>query len=250
MIRAVGRAKVRGGRESCETSPSPEALTGLRSREMDREALGGLFDTAEDPNYLFTPTSGLAIVRALRALDGETLGEHVEVAAQSAALKVVERLSPLLGETGVAAKQARAVLEELARSGHKMLSRSAEAAALALQRQAAPVAVGAEGGTIMEKNRRIEVAKDILEHLGGPLFVQMTGANRFGATRNGLVFRVPGGRDGINVVEIVANPKGDYRMVFIQAHGATCTTAVTVDDLKEGRLRETFTEQIGLYVAL
>lgn len=62
-------------------------------------------------------------------------------------------------------------------------------------------------------DEKAEIAKTILQQLGGNRFRAMTGAKDFMALESGLAFRIPGqgvAKDGINKVQVVLDPSDTY----------------------------------------
>lgn len=93
-----------------------------------------------------------------------------------------------------------------------------------------------------------EVAKTILEQLGGRGFTVMTGARNYTGYPDGLTFRLPGAggfcRAGINHVEIRLLPSDTYRVIFSRVRGGkmkeiACVAGVYFDALPEIFRRET-----------
>lgn len=93
-----------------------------------------------------------------------------------------------------------------------------------------------------------EVAKTILEQLGGNAFCRMTGARNLIGYADGLSFRLPGAggfcREGINHVDVRLLPSDTYRVIFSRVRGGkmkeiACVAGVYFDALPEIFRRET-----------
>lgn len=94
----------------------------------------------------------------------------------------------------------------------------------------------------------MEVAKTILEQLGGRGFTLMTGARNYVGYPDGLTFRLPGSggfcREGINHVEVRLLPSDTYRVIFSRVRAGkkkeiACVAGVYFDALPEIFRRET-----------
>ena len=96
----------------------------------------------------------------------------------------------------------------------------------------------------------MEVAKTILQQLGGNKFIVMTGAKNFTGSPDALSFKLPGGggfcKDGINAV----TPADDYNIDFMRVRGMTVKTIKKVDGIYFDQLQEVFTEATGLRTSL
>lgn len=99
-----------------------------------------------------------------------------------------------------------------------------------------------------------EIAKTILQQLGGGRFVAMTGARNLVASHNGLSFALPGGggfcRDGINGVCVVLTPADLYDVEFVRRRGAMVKTVKKVEGIFFDQLREVFERATGLRTSL
>lgn len=92
----------------------------------------------------------------------------------------------------------------------------------------------------------MNVAKTILQQLGGNRFIAMTGAKHFIAHHNALTFRIPKA-NGINVIKIELSPLLDtYIMTFSRIHGMKLTEVAKLDNIYHDQLQTIFTEQTGL----
>jgi len=99
-----------------------------------------------------------------------------------------------------------------------------------------------------------EVARTILEQLGGNRFIAMTGARNFIGSESSLSFRIPGGggfcKDGINFVRIELTPSDTYRMSFARIRGDKLTAVAQHDDIHFDGLRELFERETGLATSM
>jgi hypothetical protein len=95
-----------------------------------------------------------------------------------------------------------------------------------------------------------QIAKTILEQLGGNKFRVMTGAKNFIAIDSGLGFSIPGGggfaKSGINVVKVILTPADLYDMEFMRSRGGTVTTVEKFEGLFFDQLQPLFTQATGL----
>jgi hypothetical protein len=99
-----------------------------------------------------------------------------------------------------------------------------------------------------------DVARTILEQLGGNRFITMTGARNFIGSENSLSFRLPGAggfcKNGINAVRIELMPSDTYRMSFSRIRGSKLTAVAQHDDIYFDGLQELFTSETGLATSL
>lgn len=95
-----------------------------------------------------------------------------------------------------------------------------------------------------------EVAKVILQQLGGARFRFMTGADNFLAIKNGLQFKLPSTPnytlDGINSVRIVLNGNDLYDIQFHKIRGTSVKLVAELSDVFCEDLQEAFTRHTGL----
>lgn len=96
------------------------------------------------------------------------------------------------------------------------------------------------------------VATTILEQLGGPRFVHMTGARDLVGGRSELRFRLPArlAKDGVNVVRIVLTPMDVYTVETYRARGGKSTLVDTAEDIYAEDLQRVFTRMTGLVTRL
>jgi len=99
------------------------------------------------------------------------------------------------------------------------------------------------------KQEKLQIAKTILEQLGGNKFVAMTGAKNFISLGNGLSFKLPGAgftKNGINYVKIILTPSDTYNIEFGRTRGTTYKVIDTANDIYFDVLQEVFTRETGL----
>ncbi len=97
-----------------------------------------------------------------------------------------------------------------------------------------------------------EVAAIIYSQIGGDRFKVMTGAHSFGATTQGLVFKLPKGKyfivklNGHDLYDLTYWRNGQFRGdKYVEAKCTRESLNVNVE-----QLQETFTEMTGLYTSL
>jgi hypothetical protein len=100
-----------------------------------------------------------------------------------------------------------------------------------------------------------QVAKTILQQLGGSLFATLTGAKNFVGSENSLSFSLPGGggfcKNGINRVNIELAPSDTYTVKFYRfQRGATLVTVSEHTDIYFDGLQDLFERETGLYTSL
>jgi hypothetical protein len=95
-----------------------------------------------------------------------------------------------------------------------------------------------------------QVAKTILNQLGGNKFAFMTGARNFIGSSDGLSFTLPGGggftKDSINKVKITLTPADMYKMDFYRVRKAEAKLIKSCDEVYCDQLVEVFEEVTGL----
>lgn len=96
------------------------------------------------------------------------------------------------------------------------------------------------------------IAQEIVRQLGGGRFIAMTGAKNFTVTAggNGVVFRIPKAKSGINYVKITLNGLDLYDLEFIAARGTALKTVATEKDFYNDMLQAAFTKHTGLATSL
>jgi hypothetical protein len=94
----------------------------------------------------------------------------------------------------------------------------------------------------------MRVAEEIFRQLGGKRFALMTGARKFVAGKDGLVFRLPNrfARGGINLVSIRLMPSDLYRVDFMRVRGGKVESVAVVNDVYADTLLEIFRAHTGL----
>jgi len=99
------------------------------------------------------------------------------------------------------------------------------------------------------KKEKLQIAKTILEQLGGHQFVVMTGAKNLTSLGNGLSFKLPGAgftKNGINYVKIILDPSDTYTVEFGRTRGTEYKIINTLNDIYFDVLQEVFTRETGL----
>ena len=94
----------------------------------------------------------------------------------------------------------------------------------------------------------MQIAKTILEQLGGRKFTFMCGVKHAAAIERGLSFRIPGTmtRNRINYVKITLEPSDTYKVDFGVIRGHTYKIVSTHDDIYCDDLAELFRSETGL----
>lgn len=99
-----------------------------------------------------------------------------------------------------------------------------------------------------------QVARTILEQLGGNRFVAMTGARNFLGIEKGLSFQLPGGggrvKAGVNNVQVILAADDTYKMYFSRRRGSSFKTVASHEGIYCDQLQEIFTKETGLYTSL
>jgi hypothetical protein len=99
-----------------------------------------------------------------------------------------------------------------------------------------------------------QIAKTILEQLGGNKFTRMTGAKHFIALSKGLQFSIPKAKDGINRVCVTLNGNDLYDVGYLRyrnIRGEPILKCLTkTEGLYADMLKEDFTAKTGLYTSL
>lgn len=99
----------------------------------------------------------------------------------------------------------------------------------------------------------MEVAKTILEQLGGNKFIVMTGAKAFIGSKTGLSFKLPGKnfcKHDINYVKITLTPADLYDVEYSRCRGLKITTVAKVEGIYFDQLTGDFEEKTGLRTRL
>ncbi len=101
-----------------------------------------------------------------------------------------------------------------------------------------------------------QIAKTILEQIGGNKFAVMTGAKEFTVIDNGLRFKIGRNKTTCNKVTVKLNSMDTYDMLFEKVSLSRKTWDVTRKTIKEisgvycEQLQEIFTDVTGLYTRL
>ena len=101
-----------------------------------------------------------------------------------------------------------------------------------------------------EANRAADIARTILDQLGGGRFVAMTGAKTLAATGKGLQFRLPSRK--INLVSIDLNYLDLYDMKFQKINWKTGVSKIVSEHngIYFDQLVPIFEKETGLYTSL
>lgn len=93
-----------------------------------------------------------------------------------------------------------------------------------------------------------EIAKTILEQLGGRAFAYMCGVKNLTAIERGLSFRIPGTltRNRINYVKITLEPDDTYTVEFCVIRKLACRRVSHWEGVYCDDLAPLFNEQTGL----
>lgn len=92
-----------------------------------------------------------------------------------------------------------------------------------------------------------EVAKIILQQMGGNKFTTMVGAKNLGATENSLSFKIAcKNPKGITHCQITLNRSDLYDMKFFKIRGAKVETVANLEDIYNDSMQEVFSEVTGL----
>jgi len=95
-----------------------------------------------------------------------------------------------------------------------------------------------------------EVAKIILQQLGGHKFMTMTGAKNFISTEDSLSFKIPKSLKNINHVRITLAPNDTYTMDFLAIRGLNPKVVGRFENVHFDLLHDIFTSATGLYTHL
>lgn len=100
----------------------------------------------------------------------------------------------------------------------------------------------------------LTVANTIVAQLGGGRFRLMTGAKDFVGDKDGVSFRLPKAKDGINIVRVKLTANDDYTVRFerLRKVGGLPEFKVVreVEGVYADNLQEVFTNHTGLYTRL
>jgi hypothetical protein len=107
---------------------------------------------------------------------------------------------------------------------------------------------GFNEGKITESGAQI--AKTILQQLGGNKFIAMTGAKNLGHTNKGLQMKIGKNSKGITHVIINLKASDTYEMEFIKLRGSSRKVVKKVSGVYNDMLGKIFTKYTGLNVRL
>ena len=104
-------------------------------------------------------------------------------------------------------------------------------------------------GKLTEGGR--EIAKTILQQLGGNKFIAMTGAKNLGFTGKGISMKIGKNAKGVTHVTIDLDRGKDlYNIEFIKIRGPKRTTVKKLKGIYADQLKKSFTQYTGLRVSL
>ena len=96
-----------------------------------------------------------------------------------------------------------------------------------------------------------QIARTILEQLGGPGFTMLTGACNLVATGNGLRFFIgSGAKNGINRVTVTLNPADDYFVQFEHVSAPLYAVVSDAEGVYADQLQDVFEHHTGFYTTL
>ena len=95
-----------------------------------------------------------------------------------------------------------------------------------------------------------QIAKTILQQLGGNKFIAMTGAKNLGHTNKGLQMKI--GRNSKGITHVIINLKASdtYEMEFIKLRGASRKVVKKVSGVYNDMLGKIFTKYTGMHTRL
>ncbi len=94
----------------------------------------------------------------------------------------------------------------------------------------------------------MEIAKTILQQMGGNKFIVMTGARNFIGHTDALSFRVPA--KPANYVKVTLKADDTYKMEFHKIHGMKTKLVKEYDGVYCDQLQKLFTTVTGMYTKL
>ena len=100
------------------------------------------------------------------------------------------------------------------------------------------------------KESGAQIAKTILQQLGGNKFIAMTGAKNLGHTNKGLQMKI--GRNSKGITHVIINLKSSdtYEIEFIKLRGAKRTVVKKVKGVYNDMLQKIFTKYTGMRTSL
>ncbi|NDD54808.1 hypothetical protein EBZ39_13255 [bacterium] len=99
-------------------------------------------------------------------------------------------------------------------------------------------------------NRNAEIAKTILQQLGGNMFTTMTGSRDFAAVPDDLTFKIGRNAKGVTHVTILLTPADLYKMEFIRVRGMSAKVVSTHDDIFADQMGDIIELETGLKTTL
>jgi len=91
-----------------------------------------------------------------------------------------------------------------------------------------------------------QVAKEILNQLGGNKFIAMTGAKNFACEENRLIFKIGRNEKRINVVDITLNGMDTYDVQFKRMTKSTLEIISEASGIYNDMLQSVFTKHTGM----
>jgi len=100
------------------------------------------------------------------------------------------------------------------------------------------------------KESGAQIAKTILQQLGGNKFIAMTGAKNLGHTNKGLQMKI--GRNSKGITHVIINLKASdtYEMEFIKLRGPSRKVVKKVSGVYNDMLGKIFTKYTGMRTSL
>ena len=95
-----------------------------------------------------------------------------------------------------------------------------------------------------------QIAKTILQQLGGGRFIAMTGAKNFGSSRNSLQFKIGRNSKSISHVIITLKSSDLYDVEFIRMRGTSRKVVKKLKGVYADQLGKIFTKYTGMNVRL
>ncbi len=95
-----------------------------------------------------------------------------------------------------------------------------------------------------------EVARTILQQLGGNRFTAMTGAKNFVGSRNSIQFSIGRNSAGITKVRIVLTPADEYNVEYYKGAGVNLKLVKKSEGIYADQLQENFTDNTGMDTSL
>lgn len=99
-------------------------------------------------------------------------------------------------------------------------------------------------------NTNLQVAKTILEQLGGNRFIAMTGAYNLSYDKNCLIFKIGSNEKKIKAIRIMLDASDTYTMTFFRQNKFDVSVASEFKDVYFDQLQDIFTVETGLLTSL